>query len=305
MVRATVSEDCRLNGVDDFGRWERAVEAALAQEGLIDHIVHDFSILIPMVHILYPVSTPPTTTEQSKRAVGLANLAKNRQAAHSVIYQSLGPTVQNALSKRVTNFREPLPKELFAEVSNKYGASSGTRRAELWATIFGEPIPENIDPEPALSEIRQAGQLIIASVTSETTINSFAQGVLAFAAIYRLPSSYGLLASTFTTDSIELDDVINKVKAEHRRRSIRGDSVTAEGALVSREVAAAATQRMIGGTPGNKVCQYHPGMSSHSTEECYTKGKSKKDRDRTKKKGIKAGSETGALATESTEHQQL
>jgi hypothetical protein len=54
-------------------------------------------------------------------------------------------------------------------------------------------------------------------------------------------------------------------------------------------------------SPGIKVCQYHPGLTSHSTKDCYTKGKSKKDRDRSKRKdrdGGKAGGETGAVATD-------
>jgi hypothetical protein len=56
-------------------------------------------------------------------------------------------------TKAVASFRDPKPKELFEELQARYGASSGTPQAELWATIFGKPIPENVNPGPALSDI--------------------------------------------------------------------------------------------------------------------------------------------------------
>jgi hypothetical protein len=91
-----------------------------------------------------------------------------------------------------------------------------------------------VDPEPVLSDIQQAGQPIVSSVPAGTSINNFAQGVLAFASIFQLPSSYGLLALTFTSkDGLNLDKVIEKVKAKHRRPHIRGETVLPEGALVS------------------------------------------------------------------------
>jgi hypothetical protein len=125
MVQTTVPEDSCLDGVDNYARWERAVEAALGHEGLIDYIISEASVLTAKVHTQYPYSNPPTTAEQSKRAVALANLNKGWQAAYSVIDQSLGNTVQNALSQAVASFRDPKPKELFEEVQKKYGASSG------------------------------------------------------------------------------------------------------------------------------------------------------------------------------------
>lgn len=77
------------------------------------------------------------------------------------------------------------------------------------------------------------------------TISDFADNVLAYAAIRRLPPSYGMLASTFHVDgnnagdetskkpSVTLDKVIARVAAEYRRRQSKGETVNQHGLLAN------------------------------------------------------------------------
>jgi len=68
-----------------------------------------------------------------------------------------------------------------------------------------------------LGEIKRAGSEVIAA-SKHLTVAQFADNILAFAAIGRLPPSYGLLASTFQADEkrLSLNTVMERVAIEHR-----------------------------------------------------------------------------------------
>ena len=76
---------------------------------------------------------------------------------------------------------------------------------------------ENEDPEQMLGEIKKAGSEVIAA-SKHLTVALFANNTLAYAAIGRLPPSYGLLASTFQTydKCLTLSTVMDRVAIEHQ-----------------------------------------------------------------------------------------
>ena len=179
----------------------------------------------------------------------------------------LSQTVQNKLPKDLASFVDPRPKLLYEHIKAAYGANTGTRQAELWSGIWSTAVAENEDPEPKLAAIRSSTAEIVAA-TAALTVEQFADAVSAYAAIRSLPSSYGLLASTFisgTGTAPTLDDVIARVAAEHRRRETKGEVVNEYGLLAGK-----GQQGPQGGAKQGegKWCEYHQ-VSSHRTADCY------------------------------------
>ena len=182
MHTTTIKEEDRLQGVDNFALWDRTVQAALGEDGRIDHITKDISELELEIVEDYPQSLVPTPTELSKRRVAMRQLGKERVAAFSTIYNGLSKTVQNKLPKSISSFLSPTPKELYEYLKTTHGATSGTRQAELWAAIWGTQIAENEDPEPKLAAIR-ANLAEVVESASTLTLDQFAENIGAYAAI--------------------------------------------------------------------------------------------------------------------------
>nr|ADE10054.1 rve superfamily protein [Tremella fuciformis] len=259
----TVKEERKLNGRDNYAQWVREIRVVLGSAGLVPHITKDASAIRALVEARYPVSSPATAAETSKRAVALYEHEKEQSTALSTLYGSLTETVQNKLPSNLIDFENPQPKGLYDHLVTTYGADNGSRLAELWSSIFGETIPENEDPEPHLTAIRsQLAEITSSAITSKLTLEQFANQIGAYAAIRRLPSSYGLLASTFysgtSSNKIHLDEVIDRVADEHRRRQQKGESVNEMGMLSK------SLQK-----PASKRCIHHPDQGRHSTDECW------------------------------------
>ena len=272
----SIQEEDRLAGVDNLALWDRVVQAALGEDGRVEQIVKGESELIENVTEDYPFSTTPTSNEISKRRVALRRLEKDRAAAFSTIYNSLSKTVQNKLPKDLASFVDPQPKRLYEHIKAMYSANTGTRQAELWSAIWSTAVPENEDPEPKLAMIRSNIAEIVAA-TASLTAEQFADTVSAYAAIRSLPSSYGLLASTFISSTAltpTLDDVIARVAAEHRRREGKGEVVNEHGLLAGR---GQVTERGQAKGPkggrggrqqgGDQWCEHHKSFT-HDTADC-------------------------------------
>lgn len=274
MGSGTVTEASKLKSSDDYANWEQAVHAALGEDGRIPLITKSYSELVAETEEDYPLSTTPTTQETSKRRVALRQLEKDRAAAFSTIFNSLGQTVKNNIPHNLSSFLSPDPLGLYEWLKKKYGAGNVTRMAELWSTLFGRPelMPENEDPTVTLSEMRQVSQQIVTACRG-LTVEEFADVVVTNAALIRLPASYGMLASTFHAEDdqvITIEEVINRVSAEHRRRERQEITVNEHGLLARRNasfnksVAKPATNKS-----GNKKvwCDNHQ-SGGHSTADC-------------------------------------
>lgn len=267
-MSAKIKDEHRLKGADDYALWRRRVQAVLGEEGLVDHVFVDATELVNEVMADYPVPTAgATAAEISRQKAALRKHVKDATIAFSLTYNGLSETVQNKLPDEYASFKNPNPKGLYEYLERTYGASSGTRQAELWSSIFGSDIGENEDPEPALAEIRRAGAEIVAAGKA-LTVEDFADSVLAYAAIRRLPDSYGLLASTFMVDkdAITLDTVIERVSAEYRRRQTKGQVVNEHGLLSQAKKSGERGKGRASGL-GDKWCEKHQ-CKGHSTAEC-------------------------------------
>lgn len=128
---AKIKEEHQLKGADDWAQWDRAVQLALGEEGLIEHIFQPPEKLVEEVNEDYPLSSPATSAETSRRNVALRSLKRDRGAAFAVIYNGLSETVQNKLADDLASFAEPKPKGLYDHLKKSYGAGSLTRQVEL------------------------------------------------------------------------------------------------------------------------------------------------------------------------------
>lgn len=204
---SVLKEEERLQSVDNFMVWERAIQAALLLDGRLDHILKDASELAAKVNNNYGLSLVPTAAESSKLRVALHSLARERQAAFSTVYNGLTKLIQNKLPTILANFTDPQPKVLFEYIKKTYGANLGTQQAELWASIWTLKIAKSKDPGPKLSDLTaKIGE--IGAAASAITVQEFAKLVGTYAAIHALPSSYGLLASTFTANTMSSTGLI-------------------------------------------------------------------------------------------------
>jgi hypothetical protein len=293
MSNTSIKEERRLKSADDFAMWDRAVQAALGQDGRINHIVQDRSALAMEVVEDYPYSLQvPLPMEIAKRRAAERQLERDCSAAFSTIYTSLSETIQNTLPADLSSFLDPDPKGLYNHIKETYGAKSGTRQGELWARIWGARIEENEDPLPQLVKIRSAMGEIIAGAKA-LSIEEFSASVCAHAALQALPSSYGLLASTFVHNTITLDQVIERVTAEHRRREQKGEAVNEHGLLATRST---SKPKLAPKKTSAKWCDNHL-SSGHTTSECrgVSKGwlppsefRKKKEEERKKENGLAA-----------------
>ena len=86
MHGANIKEDDRLTGVDNFAIWDRVIQAALGEDGRIEHIAKDASRLEEEIIEDYPYSSPiATPSDISRRRVALRQLGRERAAAFSTI----------------------------------------------------------------------------------------------------------------------------------------------------------------------------------------------------------------------------
>jgi hypothetical protein len=275
MHSANIKEEDRLTGVDTYATWDRLIQAALGEDGRIDHIVKTESELETETDEDYPFSAIPTPAEQSKRRVAHRQLGRERAAAFSTIYNGLGRTLQNKLPQTLGSFIDPKPKLLYEHIKSTYGANTGTRQAELWSGIWTTTISENEDPEPKLATIRSNMAEIVAAAGQSLTIEQFANGVSAYAAIHALPPTYGFLASTFVgKPDLDLDKVIAKVSAEHRRRETKGEVVNEHGLLALRGIGGEKFLKGPGKKEGGMWCENHR-SNTHNTVDCRTGPKDK------------------------------
>ena len=111
---SSIKEDDRLSSVDNFAVWDRSIQAALGEDGRIEHVVKGVSDLEQDLIEDYPFSSPATPVEISKRRVALRKLGRDSAAAFSTTFNGLSNTrtVQNKLPKTLASFFEPQSKLL-------------------------------------------------------------------------------------------------------------------------------------------------------------------------------------------------
>jgi hypothetical protein len=272
--------------------------SSIGEDGHVAHILKSESEMVQETEESCPCSTIPTATELLKQRVALCQLEKERAAAFSTIYNGLGRTIQNKLPTNVGSFYDPKPKLLFEHIKKEYGANMGTRQAELWSGIWTASVGENEDPKPKLAAIRSSIAEIVATAGTSLTIEQFANGIGAYASIHALPSSYGLLSSTFVAEpDLSIEQVTAKVTAEYRRREMKGEIVNEHGLL-----AGSVQEKFSGRNPkeGGMWCKNHK-TSSHNTADCRTGPKDKNwlpIEEYEKKKEVEKKKERGYVAQE-------
>ena len=84
MRSISLKEDERLSGVDNNdATWDRLTQAALGEDGLIDHIAKGEAAPIVGIEDNYPLSDITLATEESKLREAISQLGKDRAAAFS------------------------------------------------------------------------------------------------------------------------------------------------------------------------------------------------------------------------------
>ena len=92
------------------------------------------------------------------------------------------------------------------------------------------------------------------------------------AALSSLPSSYGLLLSTFVDNNLSIDSVIKQVSAKHRRREKKGETVNEHGLLAKFPARRSKDQgkEKKKEQKREKWCELHK-VTTHNTAECRSK----------------------------------
>ena len=134
--------------------------------------------------------------ERTKAAEVEAKCEGTRAKAFGIIFKSLSQTVRSRTPAEKIDWDAPNPQLLYQYLVAEYGASSGTRQAELWSVVWGSKVEEGENPVKKLLQIRSACAKLLSSQKADATAKDLIESLATHAMLHSLPESFSLLPST-------------------------------------------------------------------------------------------------------------
>ena len=225
-----ISKGVILNGVDNFSTWQQDIRAVLLGRNFNAFITSPFSVtLAKALSPYFPVdANVPTRAELAKAAEVEAKCEGKRAKAFGILFKSLSQAVRSRTPADKIDWDAPNPQLLYQYLVTEYGASSGTRQAELWSLVWESKVEEGENPVKKLLQIRTACAELLSSQKAGATAKDLIDSLALHAMLHSLPESFSLLASTILPNTdLHSEMVITTIQQEWRRRHISEESTTA------------------------------------------------------------------------------
>jgi hypothetical protein len=235
----------QLKGSDNYADWELSIATTLMTKDLLD-VIHT------------PRPSPPDT---GSTAVYNATTRKHSRA-FALIIQSLSTVIQSSLSPAARSITTPDASVLWAELKQKYSASSGSRKAALLQAVWTTRAAEGEDPASALASIQSA----------HAQINNggmqLPDELLAYAMTMALPESFSTLQQTlWTHNDLASSTVANSVQAEWARRNASNTTALYAKSNTNNYNNKSAKQYRQNQSSTGQWCAFHR-VETHNTRDC-------------------------------------